>query len=92
MKFKIGDLVRIKKFSEEEFKKIYGETYSYNFGYENYLNIYAEDFHKIGEITDIDDREFRIEFQTDWDWFYSEELEKVYGLPEKIKMLKELMR
>jgi hypothetical protein len=89
---KFGDKIRIRKLTKKEHKKIYGEKYSNNFDYKKYLDYYAEDFHKIGKITEIDDFVFTVDFQNHWHCFYPEEVEKAYILSDKIKTLKDIIK
>jgi hypothetical protein len=93
-KYKIGDKVKIKYFSEYMWKKIL-KKYGNEVDYEEYLDSVEEYFNMQGVIQDTRNSAYKYKIYFDGidedDIFYEEELEFYYILPDKIKTLKELL-
>jgi hypothetical protein len=92
--FKVGDRVRVKQLSKEEFENVYyiKNVYTY-YNYERYLNHYSNYFNKtyiVKDLSVIDDN--IITLDTDNDSFFSDELIKAYSLRDKLNLIKELIK
>ena len=89
-KFKIGDQVKIKKFSKKEFESVYIIRI---FNYKRYLEIYRNYFNKIFTIESCNSARYTLHSHKNYQRhiFYSEELEKVDLLKNKIAKMRKLL-
>jgi hypothetical protein len=88
--FKIGDRVKIKKLSEEEFEETYVRKHHCQnyYSYEDYVSSYSEYFNKVSMIKCVSDELIQV---CDKTW-YPEELGKVNTLKIRLQLIKELIK
>jgi hypothetical protein len=89
--FKVGDKVRAKQLSKEEFENVYyiKNNYTY-YTYERYLEHYSKYFDKVHRVKDFSVR--NIILDTVDDSFFLDELIKVYSLKTRLQLVKELIK